>query len=938
AYHRLAVIGSPSLAKSGLTDLIGAELQESGVELVEREQLKTLIQEQTLDATLGADGLDRRSEFGRLAKADALVLLREEGAGNERRVHLVIAECAQGARLNSAFYPSGGSVAEMAHAIAVQVNATRKRFPDGVKAMIGVPPFIARSFTYEYHPLQAGYAALLCEALTALPGVAVIEVEEAKAIRKELDTSGGKVHGVIPVFVEGEFEVIAKAGLPASVNFKITVDAAKQSRTIDRQGLSLLQASQFVSRELPDAIVPAGGAAFGQPFIPESEFAKLTGRADSFARVAEWAHSIELRNAALVIQPDDVDQRMKLLNECIALLKSSGGHDDARAGQTRASRQPGFVASIFEMALQNLEWAFRRLGPDDRKAAIAVPHLLMNGTLDVGPAEHVALWRLTHEFMLNVYPVVTYNAKRANPPTDMSARVYRYQWSETALEFAIHYNRGPAGDPDYELIFSYLNDILPGNQPSSAKVMKLLEDKSRPIPAWANGAARLPYTHFEDFVKRLGQSNRPEIRLLARFQNLYMRVFWKRAADESASNEITDLRRAWNDLKIDPVPTLVNFINRTHTPRDTPALLLELDRLQEEVLARRKMNPAAQPAPPPIAGAASDANRLIRFEKIPFRYERANGAEIKPEYYVPDYQFALHVIRCTDSLDVYWCPRRLAFMQTPGVLIETPDLPADQKILDVKWDGAFLWIATAANELLKLDAAGHVVTRLGAAQDLPPFDGGALLTVLGPDRLAMTGCFGAGHRAFIATVVGEKSSYKVNILHKAIRVAEPGKRAVAAALADQAFVPETSNLCRSKAGARFLVVGRSGDPHPLIVNLASSAVAVSDTEIEWPPIGFDGGLVTFDINGKLSRFLRPTDAGNTFVNDLPPVRFNATSANFIGPGEQIYVFGQTIGWYQLDPRTMIVTPLTDQRGFMCSSLGVSAHYGCVAWDFSFPIY
>ena len=127
--------------------------------------------------------------------------------------------------------------------------------------MIGVPPFIAKSFTYEYHPLQAGYAALLCESLNTLPGVAVIEIEEAKAIRKELDTSGGKVHGVVPVFVEGEFDVLAKAGLPASVSFKITVDAAKQSRTIDRQGLSLLQASQFVSRELPNAIVPAGGAA-----------------------------------------------------------------------------------------------------------------------------------------------------------------------------------------------------------------------------------------------------------------------------------------------------------------------------------------------------------------------------------------------------------------------------------------------------------------------------------------------------------------------------------------------------------------------------------------------------------------------------------------------------------------------------------------------------
>ena len=234
--------------------------------------------------------------------------------------------------------------------------------------------------------------------------------------------------------------------------------------------------------------------------------------------------------------------------------------------------------------------------------------------------------------------------------------------------------------------------------------------------------------------------SRPEIRLLAAYKNLYAGVL-ETCRRRVGIQRNPDLRQAWNDLKIDPVPTPVNFINKTHTPQDTPSLLVELDRLQEEVLALRKMNPAAQPAPPPIAGAASDSNRLIHFEKIPLRYERANGAEIKPEYYVADYQYALHVIRCTDSLDVYWCPRHVAFMRTPGVLVEAADLPADQKILDVKWDGAFLWIATAANELLKMDASGHVVTRLGAAQDLPPFDGGALLAVLGPDQLAMTGCF-----------------------------------------------------------------------------------------------------------------------------------------------------------------------------------------------------
>ena len=39
------------------------------------------------------------------------------------------------------------------------------RFSGGLKAVIGVPAFISHTFTYEYHPLQAGYAALLREGL-----------------------------------------------------------------------------------------------------------------------------------------------------------------------------------------------------------------------------------------------------------------------------------------------------------------------------------------------------------------------------------------------------------------------------------------------------------------------------------------------------------------------------------------------------------------------------------------------------------------------------------------------------------------------------------------------------------------------------------------------------------------------------------------------------
>lgn len=59
---------------------------------------------------------------------------------------------------------------------------TIQSFAGGVKEVIAVPNFICRDLTFDFTYLQSDYAELLRSAYRQIPGLAVVAIEEAKAI------------------------------------------------------------------------------------------------------------------------------------------------------------------------------------------------------------------------------------------------------------------------------------------------------------------------------------------------------------------------------------------------------------------------------------------------------------------------------------------------------------------------------------------------------------------------------------------------------------------------------------------------------------------------------------------------------------------------------------------------------------------------------------
>ncbi len=90
--------------------------------------------------------------------------------------------------------------------MADDVRATVARFRDGVRYVAAVPDFVSRDLTLDRTFLQSDYAEVLRAAYRQLPGVALVAVDEARAIAAERDVAGGaRADRPVPLFVEGEY-------------------------------------------------------------------------------------------------------------------------------------------------------------------------------------------------------------------------------------------------------------------------------------------------------------------------------------------------------------------------------------------------------------------------------------------------------------------------------------------------------------------------------------------------------------------------------------------------------------------------------------------------------------------------------------------------------------------------------------------------------------
>src|SRR5712691_143191 len=352
AFQRWAVLAAPELRDSGLSDLLTAKLSSAEIDLVEREQLDAITKEIELSKLLGADEATQRLKVGQLLKADALVLLSLVENDKKKFVKLVISDCRYGSRLRLDHFPfaadgqerrplspraeaasdargEGGSrpepatLEQLVQDVAGAVDETRKRFAHGVERIVAVSPFLSKNLTHEFDHLQFGFAALLGRSLSERPGTAVLEIEEARAIGEELRRSASDLQKrTVPLFIVGDYEVLPPKdrGQPASeadgrVRLVLRVlDGRAERESVTQTCDSLADTTTWLTETLPPKLLGrTEDGAMSKPLTHRQQHDLLTQRAEMFSRIASFSQSTSRREAALLLDPADWEQRVRLV-------------------------------------------------------------------------------------------------------------------------------------------------------------------------------------------------------------------------------------------------------------------------------------------------------------------------------------------------------------------------------------------------------------------------------------------------------------------------------------------------------------------------------------------------------------------------------------------------------------------------------------------------
>ena len=357
---KAAVLGGEP---AGWNDLLAARRRQTkAVELVERQQVRAVSDEQAIQRLL--ENIAARCRIGGIEGADLLVLLASGG----KDVRLVVCDSHLGATLQDvSLRVEGAPRDQIVATLADQTLHAIRQFEGGVQRVVAVPDFVSRDLTFEHSFLQFDYAEVLRAACRQIPGLAVVAVDEARAIGAERDLAAvGQGDRPVPLFVEGEYRTHRNLE-DGSTTVEIILRARHASGTLLERKLEAVPLDE-AGRRLLDLFAGelAGLAMAGGPALDaEDQYRLLVQRAEEFNSRGEFRRSAALREAALLLKPDADEQRIRLVREYARRNSRPIELGEWPKGARQAEDDPFWMAIVAEVvgdwkrSLQHCEYLIR---------------------------------------------------------------------------------------------------------------------------------------------------------------------------------------------------------------------------------------------------------------------------------------------------------------------------------------------------------------------------------------------------------------------------------------------------------------------------------------------------------------------------------------------------------------------------------------------------
>ena len=976
---RLGVLVGPGLAERGLGDLVTVSLSgDPDLVLVEREQVDAALRELEVNAALGADATGTRLKLGAMLHADLLALLALEAEEGGEYVRLVICDTRIGARLDQDRLPLADGAEAAAETIAARVRAVQARFASGVERVVAVPPFVSRSLAHDLDHLQRRLAHILEGSFAALPGTATLEVEEVRAIRRELEIGGTTLRArVVPWFVSGEFRIeVAAAGADAKVELLLVLtDGGEVQRECRRDFAAVEALARFLREDAVGELI--GQTAAPAPLSVEQQVARMEEQASALERLGEFDLAADVREACLLFAPEHVATMLCLVERYATRVGARPSPawyrqpiDRVREAWTTllprwrravelAERliQHGLITqyealSLYVLLHENMRW-FVRFGPDDPPQMHDVDDPELLAILDRELAACTAAMR---RFQQHAYLLIP-ELPLGTPERALTSLVHGQEpgglWHDRLFEYPV-YRRARAAQPENGISVEVLAHCAEAaaKVPSSEhglcyRLLSMLESYVTDAPAYHSAREE----DFERFLSALEATGDPLDATYAGYGRLLLQRF----------RVPSDRRRPVSELSDEAARLDQDFRRLAGT---APSRLLQMRRDwsqtkptggEEAVVGLTHTPPKAETLSPHEETAGG-----LRLERVPLVVRRLDGrteqfSELswaEQPGFVSEWGAPFGFKQCDVACDLVWSASYALVQREPGVL-DVLLLDREADLRSVEYDGTYIWIASRRLGIQVFDAGGELVRTIDAQAGLPAHDGELILTPLEPGRAFATGSFGPQNRAWCAVLDVSRESDVVDVILEATQreTPEPQRPLLYAADAEllpveRTFIPWRLYTYRDPyAGNRRVVIvdRRPARNHrmPLLwfdpcrrTARATAFVAPDPRRNYWYDVFLfflpDGNWLVPE-DELITRSVRGDERNQPVYEDL---HVKHTSVMW-GPDGYLYAPSRDY-WARLDPETLAAEslgPLPQLRPSAGDGLYVttSAHFGIVAF-------
>lgn len=963
-----ALIPGQAVQKTGLADLLTVELQSlSNIQVLERADLGKVVSELELSDLSKREGVSQRLQLGKLISADRIIVLTEWLKDGKKNVELTICETRQGARLSHHFVPvQGRDIEDILSDCMNEIRNVHVRFRHGIRLLVGVPPFQCEDVLNTWDHLQTGFSQLLESSLQQIPGIATVELIEAHAIQRELSLSGAAFENIIvPAIVEGSFEV-DRSTMPRRFSIDVSlVRGGKQNQQFHHDSLSLDQATDLIRNKMAEKLFESKSIQEGQPLTKAEQFRTLTLRAGTTSVAGEFELAAGLRDAALLLDPLDVEQRKAAIFDCLAALAYLQDLDGTLAASgTNILVTPSafddeqvFHTSTqwFRRTTHHLEFLAQNQLVTMLEASGFMMRILSRSDL-VNRArkqtfEHEAL-KIREDFVWRMFGLCDQHLSR-----DATLQGHD-QLASVCTLWVFHHKSialgsGRRSDEDVSHILGDLKRFLSRPTREPAPLSRFIGQFCIGMAASAN-EGRLKSSAVRALYSSLEESENEVDRFYGRLGQLMLLVM------SETSHSTADLHSELEKIEADLKQQLAH--------------LSQKDQLYaEHVFSARFRSIRKYIDRRENSSHSTDAPENIASERIPDAFT-FQGTGVTAEWF--------DLLKCGPKLDVMW-NRSSVRTRTPlGTRIILKTDKRTDRIHDVAWDGHNFWVVRVASGVTVLTINGEIVGAIPVRADrkttqsqpvvtnddvayllppwsVPPTSGGyldysrfqirkgpPLLHAVEPGRCVIAGFSRLNTKTWIAELTLEADQrVRCRLLHTAIR--KPPRLRERVVLSDDmrnAHTPSwKAEVTHDKR--RVLLIGRSGGGGPIrlrqpyAVDLATGKVSLFPTRIHTNHSDYSQRLgadtVLLSPTHRAINLLRQSETGSPWSSRfaVPDEKRDwKLRCQFIQWNQQVLVPGPW--WFSIDLKSGITTSLTENempKDFQFQHYGVSSFDGLVGW-------